>query len=108
MREVLVDPQADGMVRMASSQDEIGRRRFMEGMVSWLLIDVQQDYFAMQGSSWKLQKWASRLVVRLLEITHPQWLYWNVVVHDTVSGQLAITQKQDIEAQILEQLAQGG
>ena len=47
-------------------------------------------------------------MVRLLEITHGQWLYRNVVVHDAVSGQLAITHKEDIEVQIVEQLAQGG
>jgi hypothetical protein len=108
MRDVLGETNMDGMARMAISQDEIGWRRFMEGMVSRRLIEVQREFFTLRGAGWKLQKWATGLVVRLLEITHGQWLYRNVVVHDAVSGQLASTRKEDIEAQIVDQLAHGG
>ncbi len=48
------------------------------------------------------------LVTWLLEITHGQWLYRNVVVHDKVAGRLAVTRKEEIAAQIKEQLALGG
>ena len=80
----------------------------MEGMVSRRLIDLQQDYFTLHGTSWKLDKWASGLVVRLLEVTHGQWLYHNVVVHDAVHGRLTLTRKEDIAAKIESQLLQGG
>ncbi len=94
--------------RMARSQDIIGWRRFMEGMVSAKLIDIQKDYFVGRGTSWKLEKWTTGLVVRLLEVTHGQWLYRNVVVHDATSGQLALARKEDIVKQIEDQLEQGG
>jgi hypothetical protein len=81
---------------------------FMEGMVSCRIIDIQREYFALCGTSWRLEKWAIGLVTRLLEVTHGQWLYRNVMVHDAVTGRLAITRKEDIEAQIEEQLACGG
>ena len=58
--------------RMARSQDEIGWRRFMEGMVSARIIDIQREYLALRCASWKLDKWATGLVVRLLEVTHGQ------------------------------------
>lgn len=80
----------------------------MEGMVSRRIIEIQRDYVALCGTSWKLEKWATGLVTRLLKVTHGQWLYRNVLVHDAVSGHLATTQKEDIEAQIVEQLAQRG
>ena len=48
------------------------------------------------------------LVVRLLEVTHGQWLYRNVVVHDPVGGTKASIRKEDICAQIEEQLQRGG
>ena len=49
--------------RMARSQDIIGWRRFMEGMVSSKMIEIQRNYFGMKGAGWKLEKWASGLVV---------------------------------------------
>jgi len=44
--------------------------------------------------------WAQQLVIRLLEITHGQWLYRNVQVHDTVTGVLAGQLQVEIETQI--------
>lgn len=54
------------------------------------------------------KKWAAGLSVRLLEITHGQWLYRNVLVHDRVSGSQALARKEDIAAQIKAQLTIGG
>ena len=77
-------------------------------MVSRRIIDIQGEHFAFRGTSWKLDKWAAGLVTRLLEVTHGQWLYRNVVVHDSINGRLAITRKEDIAAQVEDQLLQGG
>ena len=96
--------------RMAASQDRIGWRRFMEGMPSRRMVEIQAEYFALRGRSWKLDKWATGLVVRLLEVTHGQWLYRNAVVHDRTSGHLALIRKEELAAKIEEQLllGQGG
>ena len=94
--------------RMARCQDIIGWRRFMEGMISSRLVEVQREFFALRGTGWKLDKWKVGLVTRLLKIMHGQWLYRNVVVHDKVAGRLAVTRKEEIAAQIKEQLALGG
>jgi hypothetical protein len=106
MRQIFPDHPA--FQRMARSQDGIGWQRFMEGMISRRLVDIQRDYFALRNASWKLDRWAMGLVVRLLEITHGQWLYWNVVVHDATSGRLAVARKDEIAEKIEEELAAGG
>ena len=80
----------------------------MEGMISQRMVEVQAEYFSLRGTSWKLSKWASGLVTRLLEVSHGQWLYRNVVVHDRTSGQLAIARKEEIAARIEEQYLRGG
>ncbi len=80
----------------------------MEGMVSNKMVDIQREYFAARNASWKLDGWATGLVVRLLEITHGQWLYRNVIVHDSTSGRLAVTQKEEIAEKIEAELAAGG
>ena len=85
---------------MARSQDIIGWRRFMEGMISRHVVDIQRDCLRCKGIQWQLNRWASGLVVRLLEITHGQWLYRNVVVHDRTAGRLAVVCKERIMAEI--------
>ena len=79
----------------------------MEGMVSRRMVEIQAEFFAVRGSSWKLDKWATGLVTRLLEVTHGQWLYRNVLVHDKTNGQLAMLRKEEIAARIEEQLLLG-
>jgi hypothetical protein len=90
--------------RMAEYQDEIGWRRFMEGMFSSHLICIQNDYHQWTGEGLSTKAWAGQLVVRLLEITHGQWVYRNIQVHDETSGALRTAQKeqllQEIEAEM--------
>ena len=41
--------------------------------------------------------WTKGLIVRLIEITHGQWLYQNVQVHDTVTGLHATRRKEELQ-----------
>ena len=93
---------------MARSQDIIGWRRFMEGMISQHVVQRQSDHLRCRGTQWQLKRWASGLVVRLLEITHGQWLYRNVVVHDRTAGRLTLVRKERILVDIEEQQSIGG
>ena len=47
-------------------------------------------------------------MARLLEVTHGQWLYRNVQVHDTTTGILATQRKEKLQKEIEDQLALGG
>ena len=95
-------------LQMGRSQDLIGWRRFMEGMISKEMLPIQREYYAIHGMQWKLDQWARGLITKLLEVTHGQWLYRNVVVHDATAGRLALTRKEEILSQIEEQMARGG
>jgi hypothetical protein len=92
---------------MAISQDRIGWQRFMEGMISCGIVAIQSEYLHNHGVNWKLSRWASGLVIKLLEVTHGQWLYRNVVVHDRVVGNLAMMHKEGIRAEIEAQIEHG-
>lgn len=46
-------------------------------------------------SSWKIGERVI-LVTRLLEVSHGQWLYWNVHVHDALIGDPALMRNEDI------------
>jgi hypothetical protein len=75
---------------MGLSQDRIGWRRFLQGMISKETIAKQQHSYALDGSRLSLEEWSSRLTTRLLEITHGQWLYKNYKVHDLISGTIEL------------------
>ncbi len=60
---------------VGKSQDKIGWRQFLEGMISKEITGIQQHYYALNGMQMSLEKWSSGLITRLLEITHGQWIY---------------------------------
>ena len=72
----------------------------MEGMISKECIPIQQACLTICGSRLSIQRWAIGLVTKLLEITHGQWLYRNVQVHDSVSGVTALLRKEEIQMEI--------
>ena len=72
----------------------IGWRRFMEGMISEEIIDIQADYMQGVDSRLALKPWARGHIVKLPEATHGQWLYQNVQVHASASGTLATKKKR--------------
>ena len=96
-----------GFREMALSQDTIGWRRFMEGMISQEILPIQADYVDLGECSLSLEGWAQGLVIRLLETTHGQWLYRNLHVHDTVAGVNATARKEEIQRFIEDQLELG-
>ena len=94
--------------RLASSQDKIGWRRFMEGMITKEIPIVQKSYADISGSALSSVDWSTGLVTKLLETTHGQWLYRNVQVHDSVTGVDATQRKEELQRLIEEQIELGG
>ena len=93
--------------KMAEGQDEIGWRRFMEGMFSMHMICIQNDYRQWSGEGLSAKVWAGQLVVRLLEITHAQWVYRNIQVHDETRGTLRTAEKERLIQEIEEEMELG-
>ncbi len=86
--------------QMALSQDKIGWRWFLEGMISKEITSTQRQYIAVNGLRISMDKWCTGLITHLLEITHGQWLYRNYIVHDPVSGPIATAEKEEILVEI--------
>ncbi len=80
---------------MGQSQDRIGWRRFLEGMILKEITGLQGQYYVLNGSKMSLEKWSLGLITRLLEITHGQWVYCNFIVHDPVSSIIATARKEE-------------
>ena len=105
--EEITNGWGSGFREMAKSQDKIGWRRFMEGMISCKLLPIQSDYVDMGECTLLLGTWAKELVARLLETTHGQWLYRNVHVHDTVTGTKVTERKERLQQFIKDQMELG-
>ena len=65
----------------------------MEGMVSKEVVQIQRKVD--HGGKFRISvdAWCAGLVKRLLEVTHGQWLYRNVHVHDLFTGKRAMNRK---------------
>jgi hypothetical protein len=79
----------------------------MEGMVCREMQSLQESYVTVMGPSKPLTIWAPGLVMRMLEITHGQWLYRCVQVHNKLCGTLITTRKEDLQRQIEEEIDKG-
>jgi hypothetical protein len=85
------------------AQNRIGWRRFVEGMICTQVVEIHHTYQKLCGTNCTLKSWAKGLVIKLMEIMHGQWLYCNVVIHDSVSGALVTKRKEEIQQEIEKQ-----
>ena len=79
---------------LAHSQDAIGWKRLLEGMVLVEISKLQQQHLQVSGSRMSIDVWMTGLIIKLLEITHVQWLYHNVMVHDNTKGNINNKEKR--------------
>ncbi len=104
MEEICEENHYDQRYRvMARAQDEFGWRQFMEGMICKEIRQIQRTHAGLQASRLSAKKWGVGLVTKLLEVTHGQWLYHNIQVHDKISGTLVMLQKEELQLEIKRQ-----
>lgn len=92
---------------LARSQDIIGWDLYMMGMVSSHLAAVQSVYLLQHHSTSTVSKWLSGLITQLLQVTHCQWIYRCVLVHDRSTGTLISAHKEEMLKEIEHQLDLG-
>jgi hypothetical protein len=92
---------------LARSQDIIGWDLYMMGMLSTQLAAIQSAYLLQHQSARQVSTWISGLITQLLQVTHCQWIYRCVVVHDRVTGTLVTAHKEELRKEIDHQLELG-
>ncbi len=88
------------MLSLARSQDKIGWRNFTEGHISTHFYDIQQFHLAMHSNCLTGTNWTKHFISRLLLITHSQWIYRNISLHDKSFGYIHNKQLSNITQQI--------
>ncbi len=61
---------------------------------------IQRTHVGLQASQLSPEKWGVGLVTKLLGMTHGQWLYHNIQVHDKISGTLVMLWKEELQLEI--------
>jgi hypothetical protein len=85
---------------MAEEQDAVCWRRFIEGMLCCGLRNLQEVYITLEGSNITGEQWVTGVIIKLLEITHGQWLYRCVQIHPRVRGTQIMQQKEKLQMEI--------
>jgi hypothetical protein len=95
------------MQELATSQDIIRWDNLVMGMVSRWLLEVQNAHLLSCHSLCPASSWISRLITQLLQVTHSQWIYRCVLVHDRITGTLILAHKDELLKESNHQLELG-
>ena len=88
------------MARLAASQDIIGWRHFMEGRVSKHLYTMQHLHLSSSPSYLNGGDWMRTFISKVLHITHSQWIFRNITLHDRRRGVLRLQDRVAILREI--------
>ncbi len=88
-------------------QDKIGWGNLMMGVISSKLISIQESHLWLSAPHQSPERWAIGLITQLLQVTHAQWIYRCLLVHNRTSGTLITLQKTKLLEEIAKQLSMG-
>ncbi len=76
----------------------------MEGYISTHFYAIQSFHLAMSSSYLNGADWAEQFILKLLHITHSQWIFCNISLHNYINGYLYKKKSEEIMLE-LESLA---
>jgi hypothetical protein len=79
----------------------------MVRIISVKLFSIQDSYLRVRGLVRSSESWATGLITQLLQITHGQWIYRCVLVHDRTTRTLVNQPKVELLEEITKQLSMG-
>jgi hypothetical protein len=73
---------------LANSQDLIGWRDFTEGHISTHFYVIQTFHLTISSIYLNGEDWTKQFMSKILQITHSQWIFQNISLHDRTHGYL--------------------
>ena len=80
----------------AASQDMIGWHEFMEGKVSSKIAAIQQRHCTAALCMMNGDDWMRHFISHVLHLTHSQWIFRNVTLHDSICGTLWLHKREEV------------
>jgi hypothetical protein len=90
---------------LAVSQDLIGWRDFTEGHISTHFYAIQSFHLTMSSSYLNGADWTRQFISKILQITHSQWIFCNISLHDKTHGYLHNKKTEEI-IQLINELSE--
>jgi hypothetical protein len=90
------------MRALADSQDKIGWRNFKEGYISSHFYNIQRFHLSMSSNYLNGADWTKQFISKILQLTHSQWIYRNISLHDKRHGYLRNKQSESLLQTIAE------
>jgi hypothetical protein len=87
---------SEKMRSLAESQDRIGWCYFTEGYITTHFYDIQRFHLSMSSSYLNGSDWTKQFISKLLQLTHSQWIYRNISLHDKKQGYLQHKQSANL------------
>ena len=87
------------MLELALSQDRIGFRNFMEGRISKKFLDIQSYHLMDADGYLSGYDWVKIFITKILQITHSQWIFRNMTLHDRNGGELRRREAQKMRSE---------
>jgi hypothetical protein len=81
-----LQPMSPALKEVAASKDMIGWCEFLRGKVSNQIRMIQDAHCIDTGASINCSNWMAQFVRRLVEASHAQWLYQNLILHHYAKG----------------------
>ncbi len=88
------------MRALAESQDKIGWWNFTEGYISSRIYNIQRFHLSSPNNFLNGSNWTKQFISKLLQITHSQWIYPNISLHNRRQGYLRNKQSEDLLQEI--------
>ncbi len=88
------------MHALAESQDKIGWRNFTEGCISSHFYNIQWFHLLISNNFLNGSNWTKQFISKILQITHSQWIYHNISLHNRQQGYLCNKQLEDLLQEI--------
>ena len=83
-------PMSHAMQQATISQNEIGWREFTEGKITKDVAELQRTNCAGAPCRMNGDDWMKHFISRILQITHSQWIFRNITLHDKMRGTLRL------------------
>jgi hypothetical protein len=88
------------MKAVANGQDKIGWHHFLEGKITGHIKSMQHLYLKSRPSRINANDWVKQFISRLLKISHTQWIFRNLTLHDRQHGHLAMLRRETLAQEI--------
>lgn len=89
-------PMSVEMLRAAEAQDRIGWREFMEGKIAREIGSLQRYHCVASSCMMTGDDWMKHFISHILHLSHSQWIFRNITLHDSVRGTLRLQERKEV------------